>query len=194
MPLAFESKSHGTVAFGFFNIDSDMLLLEDAFFFATDFCAAVEELARAGNGGPSSAEWPGYRIASRADVGDLMGAIHGVRLEGFIGEIYRRFPFPSDPESFRQKPEGEKTRAEVEAIVKRFARQVALAAAADPQARGVTVAGVAFTVHGFHELLRYVWRGGYPRWKDDVRPACAMAMRRAAGESRSWAFAGISFG
>jgi hypothetical protein len=28
MPLAFESISHGTIAFGFFNIDSDMLLLE----------------------------------------------------------------------------------------------------------------------------------------------------------------------
>jgi len=28
MPLAFESLSHGTIAFGFFNIESDMLLLE----------------------------------------------------------------------------------------------------------------------------------------------------------------------
>ena len=28
MPLAFDSLNHGIVAFGFFNIDSDMLLLE----------------------------------------------------------------------------------------------------------------------------------------------------------------------
>jgi hypothetical protein len=33
MPLTFESISHGTIAFGFFNIDSDMLLLEKYFFF-----------------------------------------------------------------------------------------------------------------------------------------------------------------
>jgi hypothetical protein len=31
MPLAFESLNHGTIAFGFFNIDSDMLLLEKYF-------------------------------------------------------------------------------------------------------------------------------------------------------------------
>jgi hypothetical protein len=29
MPLAFESLSHGTIAFGFFNIESDMLLKLD---------------------------------------------------------------------------------------------------------------------------------------------------------------------
>ena len=34
MPLAFESLSHGTVPFGFFNIDSDTLLLDRYFFFA----------------------------------------------------------------------------------------------------------------------------------------------------------------
>lgn len=31
MPLAFDTLSHGTIAFGFFNIDSDMLLLEQYF-------------------------------------------------------------------------------------------------------------------------------------------------------------------
>jgi hypothetical protein len=35
MPLSFESRSHGPVAFGFFNIESDMLLLERTFFSAT---------------------------------------------------------------------------------------------------------------------------------------------------------------
>ena len=28
MPLAFDSISHGSIAFGFFNIESDMLLLD----------------------------------------------------------------------------------------------------------------------------------------------------------------------
>jgi hypothetical protein len=36
MPLAFESESHGTIAFGFFNIESDVLLLDRYFFFTTD--------------------------------------------------------------------------------------------------------------------------------------------------------------
>ncbi|MGD2186296.1 MAG: hypothetical protein PVI71_09215 [Desulfobacterales bacterium] len=32
MPLAFESLSHGSIAFGFFNIETDMLLLENYFY------------------------------------------------------------------------------------------------------------------------------------------------------------------
>jgi hypothetical protein len=34
MPLAFESLSHGIIAFGFFNIESDMLILDRYFLFA----------------------------------------------------------------------------------------------------------------------------------------------------------------
>ena len=32
MPLSFSSTTHGNIAFGFFNIESDMLLLENYFF------------------------------------------------------------------------------------------------------------------------------------------------------------------
>ena len=47
MPLAFESLSHGTIAFGFFNIESDMLLMDQYFFFVDDFCSNVEKIATA---------------------------------------------------------------------------------------------------------------------------------------------------
>ncbi len=53
MPLAFQSLSHGQIAFGFFNIETDMLLLDIHFFFADDFCRAVRELAEVSGGGPS---------------------------------------------------------------------------------------------------------------------------------------------
>lgn len=45
MPLPFDSLSHGTVAFGFFDIDSDMLLLEECFLFATEFCEYISKTA-----------------------------------------------------------------------------------------------------------------------------------------------------
>jgi hypothetical protein len=48
MPLDFESLSHGTVAFGFFNIESDLLLLERSFFFASEFCELVDYVWRGG--------------------------------------------------------------------------------------------------------------------------------------------------
>lgn len=52
MPLAFESLSHGAIAFGFFNIESDMLLLEHYFFFATDFCEHIRAMAAMEGGDP----------------------------------------------------------------------------------------------------------------------------------------------
>ncbi len=56
MPLAHRSLSHGTVVFGFFNIDTDCLLLNNVFFFATDFCAWIKRWA---------AEGPTTRTGSR---------------------------------------------------------------------------------------------------------------------------------
>ena len=62
MPLAFESLSHGTVAFGFFNIESDMLLLDRYFFFAGDFCDCVTALAAP----PQGAKYSGTPTSSIA--------------------------------------------------------------------------------------------------------------------------------
>jgi len=45
MPLASKSLNFGSIALGFFNIESDMLLLERYFFFASDFCETIDELA-----------------------------------------------------------------------------------------------------------------------------------------------------
>ena len=94
MPLAFESLSHGTIAFGFFNIESDLLLLDRYFIFAEDFCKYTEKIAKNGRGQAYNALWQIQVIEAVKDIGDLMGAIHGVRFSGFIGELYRHFPFP----------------------------------------------------------------------------------------------------
>jgi len=93
MPLSFSSISHGTVAFGFFNIHTDLLLLENRFFFATEFCAALIRMAEGESAFETAME--AYLIEDRSRVGDLMGAIQGRVFTGFIGEVYRRFPFPA---------------------------------------------------------------------------------------------------
>ena len=56
MPLGFESTNRGEFAFGFFNIRSDMLLLDNRFFFATDLCASLAVLAGRREGGIET-EW-----------------------------------------------------------------------------------------------------------------------------------------
>ena len=192
MPLAFESTTHGAFAFGFFNIRSDMLLLENRFFFATDFCAWMIRLAGM-NPSADAPAMPGWIIDRPEDVGDLMGAIRGRRFTGFIGDTYRRYPFPAAPEEFRQAPEGDGTQAEITAMIEKHARRAPIPFAADHTTGRVAIGGVEITAAVLHDLLRYVWRGGYPRWRDEVRPAYVMEMKAALGKCALWPFGGIDW-
>jgi hypothetical protein len=193
MPLAFESISHGTIAFGFFNIDSDMLLLDRYFFFATEFTKYISSMAESKDDGDSETLWQAYYIADPEDIGDLMGAIHASRYTGFIGETYMRFPFPLNPEDFKQKPEGYRNREMVESMIEKYAESCPIPVIIGKNAQEISIGAYRLTRAVFHQLLNYVWRGGYPRWKDEVRPGYVMAMKRAVENSGNGLFAGIVF-
>jgi hypothetical protein len=193
MPLAFESISHGTIAFGFFNIDSDMLLLDRYFFFATEFSKYILSMAESEDDGDSETFWQGYYIADPEDIGDLMGAIHAIHYTGFIGETYRRFPFPVNPEDFKQKPEGCRNREIVESMIKKYAEACRITVAVGVKTQQISIGEYRFTRAVFHQLLNYVWRGGYPGWKDEVRPGYVIAMKRTVEESDNSLFTGIVF-
>jgi len=185
MPLAFDSISHGAIAFGFFNVDSDMLLLDRYFFFATEFCSRIGEIAEYAGPLPCKTSWKVYTIPNPADIGDLMGAIHGIHFTGFIGEVYSRFPFPERPEDFKQKPQGSQTQAELIAIIEKYAQPVEIPVSIDREGGEVSIGMYRFTVPGFQELIRYVWQGGYPRWRDEIRPEYVLAMKEAVRLSSS---------
>jgi hypothetical protein len=193
MPLTFESISHGTIAFGFFNIESDMLLLDRYFFFATEFTKYISSMAESEEDEGTKALWQVYYIACPEDIGDLMGAIHSIRYTGFIGETYRRFPFPVNPADFKQKPEGYMNREIVEAMIEKYSEVRRITVAVDEKMQEVSIGAVRFTRAVFHQLLNYVWRGGYPQWKDGIRPDYVAAMKQAAEKSRNSLFAGIVF-
>ncbi len=173
MPLAFSSMSHGTIAFGFFNIETDMLLLEQLFFFAHDFCAAA---VRSAEPHASKATLRGWRICDAGRIGNLHGAIAGQDLSGFIGATYARFPFPAEPAGFKQSPEGRDNRDEIAAMIADYGEPVTIVLARDPGACGGRVAEYAFSEDGFAQLVAYVDRGGYPRWRDENPPAYVTAM------------------
>ncbi len=193
MPLAFDSLSHGSIAFGFFNIDSDMLLLDRYFFFSTDFCEHISGIVESDEEGSFKTSWQVYYIDNPEDIGDLMGAIHGVHFQGFIGELYRRFPFPERPEDFRQKPEGIKTRAIVEDMIAKYAEYIEIPFITDKEAEAVEIGAYRFSRPSFHELIKYVWRGGYPRWKDEVKPDHVAAMKREIEQKTIGLFEDIFF-
>jgi hypothetical protein len=193
MPLAFHSLSHGSIAFGFFNIDSDMLLLDRYFFFATEFCLRISDMAESKEKGALETAWEVYFIPDREDIGDLMGAIHGLHYTGFIGELYCRFPFPERPEEFRQKPEGYETQAIVKAMIKKYAEGIRIPVIVEQEAAEIRIGDYRFTKTSFHELIHYVWRGGMPRWKDEVRPDYVTAMRQRIEKNRRGVFEGMVF-
>ena len=169
MPLAFPSHSHGTIAFGFFNLECDMLLLENLFFFAHEFSSVVPALlfpkTFAGPAGPI----PGWRISSREDMGDLQGAIGGIDHSGFIGATYKEYPFPAAQEDFKQSPDGKANRARFEELINPFGTPVEIPLAQEED-KGISVGTYMFSPKAFLQLVAYVDQGGYPRWKDEIRP------------------------
>jgi len=177
MPLAFDSSSHGRIAFGFFNIATDLLLLEQYFLFADQFCASMSNMARTEDPAACRGSWEVYHIAPPQQIGDLMGAIHGVRFSGFIGAVYKRFPFPSQPVDFKQHPDGHKNRQIVAALIEPFATRRSISIAIREAVPTVQIGDYRFTFEGFQALIRYVWLGGYPRWKNEERPAYVLQMR-----------------
>jgi hypothetical protein len=193
MPLTFESLSHGTIAFGFFNIESDMLFCDHYFFFADEFCETVVEMVEHAGEQVYQTVWHIREIANAEDIGDLMGAIHGVRFTGFIGELYRRFPFPRQPEAFKQNPEGAQTQSLVTEIISKYARNKEIQIAVDNEKMETTIGPYHFNRNQFQELLKYVWRGGFPRWKNDTRPAYVTAMKNIIMSNSSGVFCDIDF-
>jgi hypothetical protein len=192
MPLAFQTLNRGTIAFGFFNIDSDLLLMDRFFFFAPEFCDRVGELADDPGRTVFETEWEVDVIEDPEAIGDLMGAIHNVRHTGFIGEVYKRYPFPERPEDFRQKPEGSRTRGEIREILDRYAKPATLTFMADPSREEVEIGPFRFSREGFLELVQYVWLGGYPRWRDMERPDSVSALGARIDRSENPLFRGFT--
>jgi hypothetical protein len=182
MPLLFQSLSHGEIPFGFFNIETDMILLNNYFFFASDMADSVIRLAE--NDGRMSQEqvWSVY-ILDEGQIGNLMGAISGVVFQGFIGEVYTHFPFPHEPEKFKQNPDGYKTRQLMEGIITSYTGLTQVPVKIDQDCAEIQIGEYAFSRQGFHALLGYLWAGGYPRWKDSVRPSYILKMREAVERS-----------
>lgn len=184
MPLSFKSQSHGNIAFGFFNIESDMLLLENHFFFADDFCQWMIKMAKQDNAGQKRICSPVYYIEDSKDIGDLMGAIHGICYTGFIGKVYKLFPFPDDPKLFKQNPRGYQTRKIVSAQTKGIGQKIEMLIdfLQDGQ---IHIGPYVFDKRVFHDLIHYVCKGGYPRWKDGVKPCYIMEMEKNIQKSCS---------
>jgi hypothetical protein len=184
MPLEFESLSHGKIAFGFFNIETDMILLNQYFLFAEDFCGYISQVVRT-NEIVFKASWEAYSFQNREDIGNLMGAIHGIDHSGFIGEVYKLYPFPKRQEDFKQKSEGFKTRPLIESKIRKYALKMNLRFVMDPTSQKIFIGEYLFDTIVFQKLIQYIWQGGFPQWKDGVRPDYLLSMKKDIDASRN---------
>ncbi len=189
MPLSFRSQNHGNIAFGFFNIESDMLLLENYFFFADNFCQWINKMANQDDDELKRLECQAYYIDGE-DIGDLMGAIHGIQFTGFIGKIYTLFPFPDDPQAFKQNPEGYQTREIIISQIEDASRKREILFEFFKEGQ-MKIGPFLFEKSVFHELILYVWQGGYPRWKDERRPQYVIEMKESIINSHNSFFKGV---
>ena len=183
--------NHGTIAFGFFNIDSDILLLEHYFLFGSEFCQHVGDMAENFLKNQFLYRWPVYVIEDREKIGDLMGAIHGIRYTGFIGDLYRKFPFPEKPEEFKQKPEGYRNQALVRDLISAYADRIHVPVNISKTGFEIDIGEYKFNREIFQQLIKYVWRGGYPRWKNEIRPDYVEKMKARIERHRHRIFENI---
>jgi hypothetical protein len=189
MSLEFQSINHGKIAFGFFNIETDMILLNQYFLFAQDFCHDMGQAAEK-NDETYKTPWEIYRI-EHEDIGNLMGAIYGIDLRGFIGEVYKLFPFPKKREDFKQKPEGFKTRILIDELIQKFAKRLNISFVIHQKDDKIGIGEYFFDRTSFQELIKYIWLGGFPRWKDGIRPDYVLKMKGMIKKSKNPLFDGL---
>jgi hypothetical protein len=118
MPLGFNTLNRGVIAFGFFNVQIDMLLCDRYFTFASDWCEWVVDWATTE---PEPLVNKKMYVAEYRDMGNLGLAIQGVDTSGLIGKTHIPWPFPRRQEDFKQQPEGWQNRAQAEEIAREFA-------------------------------------------------------------------------
>lgn len=191
MPLEFESLSHGKIAFGFFNIETDLILLNHYFLFADNFCHYISEIAETQLEENYQSSWNIYPIEHNANIGNLMGAIYGIDHSGFIGEIYKIFPFPKKKGEFKQNPEGFKTQTIIEELIQKYAKKTSVPFLVNQKEGKIAIGEYFFNETSFRELIEYIWVGGFPRWKDEIRPTYVLAMKEKIEQSKNPLFNGL---
>jgi hypothetical protein len=186
MPLGFNTKSHGEIPVGFFNIETDMFLVQNYFVFASDLCEWIIVWSKGEEEQEHEVEM--YVFHDHKKIGDLMGAISGMLFTGFIGELYKKYPFPQEKEKFKQNPEGWKTREEVEDLVQGFAQKEKVPIVISKSEGTISIGEYVFESEDFHQVLMYIWQGGWPRWKDEVQPGYVKEMMKGVFSSKHWLF------
>jgi hypothetical protein len=94
-------------------------------------------------------------------------------------------------ENFKQNPEGFRTRSLIEEMIKTYGKQMTIPFVANLKDDKITIGGYVFRRPSFRSLIQYIWVGGMPRWKDEIRPPYVMMMKKKIEASENSLFEGL---
>jgi hypothetical protein len=61
----------------------------------------------------------------------------------------------------------------------------------DEKLEQITIGEFVFNRLAFQDLIHYIWVGGFPRWKDDLRPDYVLSMKKRVDRSANYFFEGL---
>lgn len=189
MPIAFETLNCGLIPIGFFNIETDGFMVGRYFCFVTDLCGRIESWAHEAPTNPQIMEC--YVARDFHHVGSIQLAMAGYYGDDILSAVFRRFPFPKEPEAFRQSPEGWRNRGEIEAILASMAPAASLTISFDRRDGAIRIGEYLFSSSVFADILRYIVRGGMPRWRDFSPPDYVLKMLDNVRDSEFWLFSDL---
>ena len=76
----------------------------------------------------------------------------------------------------------------VEVIIKKFGKKQKVKINISENDKTITIGEYKFNSEQFHEVIAYIWRGGMPQWKNEVRPGYVNDMMKAVLSSQHWLF------
>jgi DNA-binding transcriptional ArsR family regulator len=81
----------------------------------------------------------------------------------------------------------------MESLVQSYTKKTTILFAIDQNANRVEIYEYLFDKLSFHELIRYIWMGGFPRWRDNVRPNYVLSMGKVIDQSTNSFFYDLVF-
>jgi len=84
-------------------------------------------------------------------------------------------------------------KAVVRDMISDYTRQVLLPVEANHRALEVDIGEYKFSCKTFQEIIKYIWPGGYPRWRDAIRPNYVLDMKSKIEDHRQGLFENIQF-
>jgi hypothetical protein len=73
-------------------------------------------------------------------------------------------------------------------MIQKYAKRTNISFFVDQKNDKISIGQYVFSKTTFQELIKYIWVGGFPRWKDAVRPDYVMEMKRRIEESDNLLF------